>query len=202
MTGADDGDFGVWRGIEIFSWRSGVGIVTDIRRDGNRVRFNFLRPGECPEDLWLAPQHFDQRLLNGDWARVSSVGEGPPEPDWEHSEIWRIVPPRDEPPQFAVHIEPTLGYRSGETMVNVHLGGGRWFSRLKASDRFLPSRHERGGWHLPTARPQEPFSEDNKWSDAGDPPLNYNVETVLDSLYAAWRLARNMTRDRPELFES
>ncbi|WP_205875793.1 hypothetical protein [Mycobacterium camsae] len=62
MTGSDGG----WSDVEICLWRSGIGVVDSIRRDGNRVWFTFARPGELPEKLWLATPYFDQRLANGD----------------------------------------------------------------------------------------------------------------------------------------
>jgi hypothetical protein len=184
--------------VEICSWRTGVGIVDNIRRDGNRMWFTFARPGECPEDLWLAPDHFDQRLRNADWACIKSVGEGPPEPDWNHSELWRMLPPRDEPPTGAVHIEPTWAHGVGEVMVTVHLDNGQSFSRFKEKDRYK----RRGEWHLPTAWPRGTYSPDRTWSDADAPEVRYEVETLLESLYSAWRLAYTMIRKRPELFDS
>jgi hypothetical protein len=184
--------------VEICSYRSGVGIVDNIRRDGNRMWFSFGRPGEHPEDLWLAPDHFDERLRNGDWARIKSVGEGPPEPDWNHSELWRMLPPRDEPPISAVHIEPTWAYGVGEVMVTVQLDDGQSFSRLKETDRY----NRRGEWHLATAWPRGAYRPDREWSDADAPKVGYEVETLLELLYSAWRLAYTMVRNKPELFKS
>ena len=92
---------------EIVSLRGGVGIIDNIRRDSGRARFTIRRPGEPPEDLWLPNNDFDERLRDGDWGRIQDFGEGPPEPDWRHSELRRILPPQDEP-QGAVHIEEKM----------------------------------------------------------------------------------------------
>ncbi|MCV7008799.1 MULTISPECIES: hypothetical protein [Mycobacterium] len=197
MTGSDGG----WAGVEICFLRTGIGVVDNIRRDGDRVWFTFARPGELPENLWLATPFFDQRLVNGDWAAIETEGEGPPEPDWRHSEIRRIRPPLDEPPEFALQIEPVRSYGDGEVMVNVHLGSGRWFSRFKATDRLYPA-YERGGWHLPGARQLDGHGSGRTWSDADAPSLPYDVETLLELLYAASRLARSLILDRPQLFEA
>ncbi|WP_205875794.1 hypothetical protein [Mycobacterium camsae] len=86
-------------------------------------------------------------------------------------------------------------------MVNVHLGGERWFSRFKAADRFYPD-YERGGWHLPGARQRDRYGPGRTWSDADAPSLAYDVESLLELLYAASRLAHTMIRDRPQLFET
>ncbi|WP_065036875.1 hypothetical protein [Mycobacterium asiaticum] len=183
--------------VEMCSWRQGVGIVDNIRRDGNRVWFSYARPGEPPEDLWLAPEFFDHRLCDGDWADVKTVGEGPPEPEWMHSELWRVVPPRDEPPAETVHIEPAHVYVAG-VMATVHLGHGHSFSRFRDDDHY----QRRGEWHLPTAYPRARFTDDRQWSDAGGPPMPDQVETLLDLLYSAWRLARYIAQHSPELFET
>ncbi|OBK21751.1 hypothetical protein A5634_09155 [Mycobacterium asiaticum] len=159
--------------------------------------FSFGRPGEPPENLWLAPEYFDQRLRNGDWAGIKTEGEGPPEPDWTHSELWRMLPPRDEPVKHSLHIEPAFHYGVGEIMATVHLGDGQSFARVRERDRY----RTRGQWHLPTAWPRNTYSADRQWSDADARPLPYQLETLLDLLHSTWRLAYSMVRDKPEMFE-
>jgi hypothetical protein len=131
----------------------------------------FDGPVNRPRTLSLPANHFDERLRDGDWAKIQDFGEGPPEPDWVHSDVRRILPPRDEPATYAVHIEPMMltGAVSG-TMVTIHGGGGESFARFRERGRY----RERGGWHLPDAWVTG-FAKDRKWSDAEPPELRYEL---------------------------
>ena len=157
---------------EIVSLRGGVGIIDNIRRDSGRARFTIRRPGEPPEDLWLPINHFDERLRDGDWGRIQDVGEGPPEPDWTHSELRRILPPQDEPPASAVHIEPKMltGAVFG-VMVTIHGNRGESFARFREND----STSQWGSWHKPDAWVQD-WGSDRKWSDAETQSVDFRLD--------------------------
>ena len=183
-------------GEDIVSLRGGVGLVDNIRRDGRRASFTMRRPGEPPEDLWVPIRHFDQRLRDGDWAKIQDFGEGPPEPDWVHSEVRRILPPSDEPPPHAVHVEPRMltGAVFGE-MVTVYGAPGESFARFRERDTFV----SRGGWHRPDAWAKWDTGR-HEWSDAQDAPIGFELEALLELWYNTWQLTYHFFREHPGHF--
>lgn len=181
---------------DIVFLRGGVGVIGNIRRDSRGAGFTLLRPGESPEHLWIPIRHFDERLRDGDWARIQDFGEGPPEPDWCHSEVRRILPPSDEPPMYAVRVEPKMltGATFGE-LVTIYGGFGQAFSRFRERDDIV----QRGKWHRPDAW-RKGFGADSKWSDADAPPMDFKLEALLELWYSVSRLTYSFFRENPGYF--
>jgi hypothetical protein len=115
---------------------------------------------------------------------LSAVGEGPPEPGWTHSEIRRVVPPRDEPPAGTLEIE---GVQYG-TRVTIHLHGGDAFARVRGRDDGL--------WHGARAY-QVHYSDGRWWVNDDAPQLVDETSTILEILYQVWRVAGRLLPTAP-----